>query len=143
MRNRPCLPCADVLLLSAVCGDSEPPAWTSAAMSAPCQAWRACLQGPRSLGAGGIRLFPYSPGLLRWEKSGQKYHSETQGSTSNLCSPLPLSAHSPSLSGKPSSAHRMWPPGTLQGGTGRGHISSIYFNSRATSSVQAPVTGQW
>lgn len=88
---------------------------TSAAVSAPCQAWRSCLQVPREPWCWGDPTVSLHPGFLPWEESGQKYDSETQGSISNPCSPLPLSSHCPSLSRKPSSAHRMWPPGTAAG----------------------------
>lgn len=125
----------DVLGLPGVCGDSEHPTWYHVRCGDFCR--RALVSRPLGRhgtgsiwwGGGRVLLSPHIPKFLPWEESGQGYRSETQGSVPSLCSPLPLSS-TPSLCGKPSSAHHMCRLRQPRGGTGTRVISVLSTSLR-------------
>lgn len=61
---------------------------------------------------------PCAPRFLHWKESGQGWAQRPRAASETQCSPLPLSPHSPRLSGKPSS-----------GGSGTGRwLRSIHLS---------------
>lgn len=143
VRNRPYSPCVDGLLLSGVCGDSEPPADIC---SYVCSMSGVEVLPPGPPGAsvlGGSYCFPTPPGFCPGRRVGRNT-TQRPRAASQICALLSHSLLTPrACLGNPALLIACGLLGQLQGGTGRGHISSICFISRATSSVQAPLTGQW